>query len=192
MGATFNKRLFGAWLILVVISLAYLLIDHAATHQGVPGASTVVTVGAICFALIKVRIIMREFMEVRAAPSVLRRLTDFWVLLMAAAAYEQRILGIERQAYGEHHENVAATLGKLRGIYAADGDAAGVARIDGELQTIAKPPVMAERGLPAASGDRGTPCLGQVASAWAKASDKASSAPARSRVRAARKATSLP
>ena len=35
---------------------------------GFPTASTVVTVGAICFALIKVRIIMREFMEVRAAP----------------------------------------------------------------------------------------------------------------------------
>ena len=60
-------------------------VDRAATHQGVPTASTVVTVGAICLALIKVRIIMREFMEVRAAPRVLRRLTDFWVLLMASA-----------------------------------------------------------------------------------------------------------
>jgi hypothetical protein len=28
---------------------------------------------------------MREFMEVRTAPSVLRRLTDIWILLMAAA-----------------------------------------------------------------------------------------------------------
>ena len=64
----FNKRLFGVWLILVAISLAYLWIDHAATHQGIPTASTVVTVVAICFALIKVRIIMREFMEVRTAP----------------------------------------------------------------------------------------------------------------------------
>lgn len=81
----FNKRLFGAWLILVAISLAYLGIDRAATHRGVPTAGTVVTVGAICFALIKVRIIMREFMEVRTAPRVLRRLTDFWILLMAVA-----------------------------------------------------------------------------------------------------------
>ncbi len=81
----FNKRLFAVWAILVAISLAYLGIDRAATHQGVPTASTVVTVGAICLALIKVRIIMREFMEVRAAPRVLRRLTDFWVLLMASA-----------------------------------------------------------------------------------------------------------
>lgn len=81
----FNKRLFAVWAILVAISLAYLGIDRAATHQGVPTASTVVTVGAICLALIKVRIIIREFMEVRAAPRVLRRLTDFWVLLMASA-----------------------------------------------------------------------------------------------------------
>jgi len=81
----FNKRLLGVWSILVAISLAYLWIDHAATHLGIPTASTVVTVGAICFAVVKVRIIMREFMEVRTAPRVLRLLTDFWVLLMAAA-----------------------------------------------------------------------------------------------------------
>jgi hypothetical protein len=81
----FNKRLFGAWVIVVAISLVYLSIDFAATHQGIPTASAVVTVGAICFALIKVRIIMREFMEVRTAPRALRHLTDFWVLLMGAA-----------------------------------------------------------------------------------------------------------
>jgi hypothetical protein len=80
-----NRRLFVVWSILVAISLAYLWIDHEATHRGIPTASTVVTVGAICFALIKVRIIMREFMEVRHAPRTLRRLTDFWVVLMAVA-----------------------------------------------------------------------------------------------------------
>ena len=80
-----RKRLLGVWLVLVAISLGYLWIDHVATHQGVPTASTVVTVFAICLALIKVRIIMREFMEVRNAPRVLRRLTDVWVLLMAVA-----------------------------------------------------------------------------------------------------------
>jgi hypothetical protein len=81
----FNRRLFGVWLVLVAISLSYLAIDRAAAHRGIPTASTIVTVGAICFALIKVRIIMREFMEVRTAPRLLRRLTDFWVLLMAVA-----------------------------------------------------------------------------------------------------------
>ncbi|HEY1445005.1 MAG TPA: cytochrome C oxidase subunit IV family protein [Acidimicrobiales bacterium] len=84
MTPTFNKRLFATWLILVGITLSYLLIDHAAGH-GVPTASTVITVGAICLALIKLRIIMREFMEVRGAPQLLCRLTDFWVVLMAVA-----------------------------------------------------------------------------------------------------------
>jgi hypothetical protein len=81
----FNKRLFAVWLILVAISLGYLWIDHLASHQGFPTASAIVTVGAICLALIKVRIIMREFMEVRGAPRFLRRITDLWVVLMGVA-----------------------------------------------------------------------------------------------------------
>jgi hypothetical protein len=81
----FNKQLFGTWLLLVAISLTYLWIDHAASHQGMPTASTVVTVAAICFALIKVRIIMREFMEVRNGSRFLLRITDFWVVLMGVA-----------------------------------------------------------------------------------------------------------
>jgi hypothetical protein len=85
METGFNKRLFVVWLILVAISLAYLWIDHAASHEGIPTASTVVTVGAICLALLKVRIIMREFMEVRSAPCFLLRITDFWVVLMGVA-----------------------------------------------------------------------------------------------------------
>ena len=85
METVFNKRLFVVWLVLVAISLAYLWIDHEASHEGIPSASAVVTVGAICLALIKVRIIMREFMEVRGAPRFLRRLTDLWVVLMGVA-----------------------------------------------------------------------------------------------------------
>jgi hypothetical protein len=82
---SFNQRLFVVWLILVGITLSYLWLDHASGPHGVPTASTIITVVAICFALIKVRIIMREFMEVRGAPQVLCRLTDFWVVLMAVA-----------------------------------------------------------------------------------------------------------
>jgi hypothetical protein len=80
-----NKRLFVVWLILVVITVSYLFIAHTASPHGVATASTVVTVAAICLALVKVRIIMREFMEVRGAPQMLCRLTDFWVLLMGVA-----------------------------------------------------------------------------------------------------------
>jgi hypothetical protein len=79
-----NKRLFIVWLILSGLSLAYLWIDHRAEHHGVPEASAAVSVSAIVIALVKVRIIMREFMEVRHAPQLLRRLTDLWLVIMAA------------------------------------------------------------------------------------------------------------
>ena len=84
MADSLNKRLFVVWLILVGITLSYLWIDRAA-GRAVPTASAVITVAAICLALIKVRIIMREFMEVRGAPRLLCRLTDFWVVLMGVA-----------------------------------------------------------------------------------------------------------
>lgn len=85
METTFNKRLFVVWLVLVGITLSYLWIDHAVGGGGLPRASTVVTVIAICLALVKVRIIMREFMEVRHAPRLLCHLTDLLVVVMAAA-----------------------------------------------------------------------------------------------------------
>jgi hypothetical protein len=85
MKLSINSRLFMAWFVLVAITLLYLWIDHSVDKSGVLLASTGVTVAAICLALIKVRIIMREFMEVRNAPRFLCRLTDFWVVLMAVA-----------------------------------------------------------------------------------------------------------
>ena len=80
-----NKRLVAVWLILSAITAAYIGIDHSASHHGRAEASTAVTVSAIVLAAIKVRIIMREFMEVRNAPALLCRLTDAWVAGMAAA-----------------------------------------------------------------------------------------------------------
>ena len=84
MGATFNKRLLIVWLILTAMTLAYVWIDHTVDQNGTLRASTVVTVSAIGIAVIKVRIIFREFMEVRHAPALLCRLTDVWVVLIAA------------------------------------------------------------------------------------------------------------
>lgn len=81
----FSGRLFFAWLVLVGITLLYLLIDQAVDRSGVLVASATVTLAAVCLALVKVRIIMREFMEVRNAPRILCRITDLWVVLMAAA-----------------------------------------------------------------------------------------------------------
>lgn len=83
MGIKFNKRLLVVWLVLSALTLAYLWIDHSA--GGLLKSSALVTSSVIVIALIKVRIIFREFMEVRNAPALLCRLTDAWVVLMAAA-----------------------------------------------------------------------------------------------------------
>ena len=79
----FNKRLLIVWAVLASLTLGYLVIDHSA--DGTLKSSAVVTSSVIVIALIKVRIIFREFMEVRNAPVLLCRLTDAWVVVMAAA-----------------------------------------------------------------------------------------------------------
>lgn len=85
MKGAFDKRLFIAWLVLVTITLLYLWIDHSVDKSEILMASTVVTVATICLACVKVRIIMREFMEAKSAPPFLCGITDFWVVLMAVA-----------------------------------------------------------------------------------------------------------
>lgn len=82
MSTTFNKRLLIVWLILTSMTLAYVWIDHTADENGTLKASTVVTVSAIVIALVKVRIIFREFMEVRHAPPLLCRITDAGVVII--------------------------------------------------------------------------------------------------------------
>ena len=93
MTGTFNKRLAIVWLVLSAMTLAYVWLDRSADDDGVLKASTVVTVGAIVIALVKVRIIFREFMEVRHAPALLRRLTDAWVMLMAVCLLGSYFIG---------------------------------------------------------------------------------------------------
>jgi len=93
MSGTFNKRLAVVWLVLAVMTLAYVWLDRSADDDGMLKASTVVTVSAIVIALVKVRIIFREFMEVRHAPVLLRRLTDGWVVLMAVCLLGSYFIG---------------------------------------------------------------------------------------------------
>jgi hypothetical protein len=93
MWTALNKRLLAVWTVLSAITLIYLWIDHTADGRAAPAASAVVTVSAVVLALVKVRIIMREFMEVRHAPALLCRLTDLWVVLMAAALLGTYFLG---------------------------------------------------------------------------------------------------
>lgn len=77
-----NTRLLIVWAILTAMTLVYVWLDEAVDQNGTLKASTVVTVSAIAIALVKVRIIFQEFMEVRHAPALLCRLTDGWVVLI--------------------------------------------------------------------------------------------------------------
>jgi hypothetical protein len=79
--------------VLASFTLAYLLIDHSVDHDGTLRPSAVVTSSVIVIATIKVRIIFREFMEVRQAPALLCRLTDAWVVLIAAALLGSYFIG---------------------------------------------------------------------------------------------------
>ena len=91
MKTTFNKRLLVVWVVLAAFTLSYLWIDHSLSGSLRPSA--VVTSSVIVIALIKVRIIFREFMEVRQAPVLLCRLTDAWVLLIAAGLLGSYFIG---------------------------------------------------------------------------------------------------
>ena len=93
MNIAFDKRLAAVWLLLAMLTLSYLWIDHAADRNGALQPSIVVTVAAIVIAVVKVRIILREFMEVRHAPVFLRRLTDLWVVLIAVALIGSYLAG---------------------------------------------------------------------------------------------------
>jgi Prokaryotic Cytochrome C oxidase subunit IV len=91
--AVFGQRLFVVWLVLSSVTLAYIWIDHSADDDGMLRPSTVVTSSVIVIALIKVRIIFREFMEVRQAPALLCRLTDAWVVIMAVSLLGSYFIG---------------------------------------------------------------------------------------------------
>ena len=93
MATTFNKRLLIVWAILTSMTLVYVWLDHSVDQNGTLKASTVVTVSAIVIALIKVRIIFREFMEVRHAPALLCRLTDAWVVLIGVCLLGSYFVG---------------------------------------------------------------------------------------------------
>jgi Prokaryotic Cytochrome C oxidase subunit IV len=91
MKTTFNMRLLIVWVVLAAFTLSYFWIDHSLSASLT--SSALVTSVVIVIALVKVRIIFREFMEVRQAPALLCRLTDAWVVLIAAALLGSYFIG---------------------------------------------------------------------------------------------------
>jgi hypothetical protein len=93
VNARVKKRLLVVWLVLSAITLLYLWVGSVDPARALR-PSAVVTSSAIVMALIKVRIVFREFMEVRHAPVLLRRLTDGWVVLMAVCLLGSYFFGM--------------------------------------------------------------------------------------------------
>ena len=83
MNARFEKRLLVVWLVLSAMTIAQLGVASV-DRQAALTPNVEITSSAILLALIKVRIIFRQFMEVRHAPVLLCRLTDLWLVVTGA------------------------------------------------------------------------------------------------------------
>jgi hypothetical protein len=92
MGSVFEKRLFTIWLALSAITAISWWIGSPHGHDAFR-LNAAITFSVITIAVIKVRFIMREFMEVRHAPALLCRLTDIWLLFTAVALLSIYLLG---------------------------------------------------------------------------------------------------
>ena len=93
MNAAFEKRLAVVWLILAALTVASLLV-LSFDGPGEIEPNAVVAVIAVSVSLLKVRLILREFMEVRHAPKLLGRLTDAWLLLTGATLIGTYLVGL--------------------------------------------------------------------------------------------------
>ena len=87
------KRLTLAWLALSAITIAQLGVRSLDARRAFTPDVAVASM-AIAIALVKVRIIFREFMEVRHAPRLLRRLTDLWLVFTGAMLLGCYFVGI--------------------------------------------------------------------------------------------------
>ena len=93
MNLSAERRLVVALVVVVAVTLVYLAIDDATDDHGVVRASTVASLAAIGLALAKLRIIVREFMDVRHAPRMLRTITDALVATMGVLLVGTYLIG---------------------------------------------------------------------------------------------------
>lgn len=95
MPMNFEKRMLVVWLALSGITILSWLIGAPHGHEDF-ALSAAITFSVMIIAAIKVRIIMREFMEIRGASVLLRNLTDAWLLTAFTI-----MLGV--YTYGSYH-----------------------------------------------------------------------------------------
>ncbi len=82
-----TTRLTLVWTVLSVITVVSW--SFAPAHGGTTAPSVPITVAVLAMALVKARLIIQYFMEVRTAPRWLKAFTDVWLVVLWAA-----ILGI--------------------------------------------------------------------------------------------------
>ena len=92
MKGRFDKRLLAVWLVLSAITIAQLGVGSV-EGQAALAPSAAISAGAIAIAIVKVRFIFREFMEVRHAPVLLGRLTDLWLAVTGVALLAAYVAG---------------------------------------------------------------------------------------------------
>lgn len=71
------------WLVLVAITIGSWWLAPAHS-SGVASASVAVTCVVLALAVVKARLIIRQFMEVRTAPGWLKAATDGWLAALIA------------------------------------------------------------------------------------------------------------
>lgn len=72
------------WVILSVLTLLSWWLGHGRPGE-VTSASVPITIGVLVMGLVKTRLIMRYFMEVRTTPRWLRLFTDGWLIALWGA-----------------------------------------------------------------------------------------------------------
>ena len=93
MSRRLEKRLIFVWLALSALTFAQLAVGSLG-EQDSPTPNAAITSNVIVIALIKVRVIILEFMEVRHAPILLCRLTDLWVVLTGVSLLGSYFVGL--------------------------------------------------------------------------------------------------
>jgi hypothetical protein len=93
VNAGFEKRLIVVWLALSAITITQLGVAALGVQDALE-PSAAISAGAIGIALLKVRVIIREFMEVRHAPALLGRLTDLWVVFTGVSLLGSYLVGV--------------------------------------------------------------------------------------------------
>lgn len=88
-----ERRLLVVWVVLSAITLVSLWLGHRGGEATLT-PNALVGSSALALALVKTRIVLREFMEVRHAPRSLGRITDLWLMVTAVSLIGAYLVGL--------------------------------------------------------------------------------------------------